>query len=241
MKLARALESQIREYIKRNGLKVGDRLEPERTLAVTFGVSRSSLRHALQRLATVGVLEIRPGSGVYVAEPGIKHFLRLSAQSSHEDIDFPVVLEARIILEPEMARLAARRADPEDIARGREALRQMAIDLDSKGTYSVEHDATFHLALARATHNRLLEGALAYLYQFNPDTLWRMSRNHLLNQADVAQEFYRDHEAVLDAIALRRGGKAALLMRNHSQKMLDLMVAEAAEPQPGDTSGASLP
>src|SRR2546427_6289572 len=107
---------QIKAMIAEGRLKSGDQLPPERDLAEKFLVSRTSVREALRALESLGLIEIRPGEGTFVREVSIESLIQplaLVMVSQREAIG--ELFEARRLLEPALAALAARRATPEEL------------------------------------------------------------------------------------------------------------------------------
>lgn len=191
--------AQLTSAIQLGALRFGDRLPSERTLAEQFGVSRATVRKATQVLAEAAVLEIRsghgPNSGIYVRSDVVPPTLAASTQALPLD-EIAGVLEARRVLEPRVAQLAGFLATPDDLSeleRIIEAQRDAADDtLAVRGL-----DASFHLAIARATHNATLVALMQTLQQ-----RLRLAR-HPLPLADEARLTIEIHERTADAIATR--------------------------------------
>src|SRR5437867_12526511 len=104
---------QVKQLIAEGRFKSGDRLPPERELAEKFVVSRTSVREALRALESLGLIDIRPGEGTFVREVSIDALvgpLALLMTTQREAIG--ELFEARRVLEPALAALAARRATP---------------------------------------------------------------------------------------------------------------------------------
>jgi GntR family transcriptional repressor for pyruvate dehydrogenase complex len=155
----------FKDLISDGILSPGGRLPPERDLAQNFGVSRSSLRQALKVLEIMGVISQRVGDGTYVnaaassilSEP--MNFLILL-----DGITFHELMEARLIVEPELAGRAAKRATPEDIA---ELSRVHAAMEESAGNPDrfVEYDLLFHQTLYRIAGNRVCSLMFTVVHQ----------------------------------------------------------------------------
>jgi GntR family transcriptional regulator, transcriptional repressor for pyruvate dehydrogenase complex len=191
--------AQVTSAIQLGALRFGDRLPSERTLAEQFGVSRATVRKATQVLADRAVLEIRsgqgPNSGIYVRSDVVPSSLTTSTQELPLE-EIAGVLEARRVLEPRVAQLAGFLATPDDLGeleRIIEAQREVADD-----TISVRGlDASFHLAIARATHNATLVALMQTLQQ-----RLRLAR-HPLPLADETRRTIEMHERTAHAIATR--------------------------------------
>lgn len=139
---------RLRAAIVEGRWPVGERIPPEPELMASLGVARGTLREALRALQYTGMLEIRRGDGTFVrARSEVPGALARSGASLDD------VLEARVALEPELARLAAERATPDDIEALREALIQRSQVSDEDW---VEVDVAFHEAVAKSAHNPIL-------------------------------------------------------------------------------------
>ena len=143
---------QLRDLVFRGELKPGEQLVPERELAQAFGVSRPTVREAINRLVTMGLVEHRQGQGTFVrSHEAAREHNPLAAiigrETSLEDL-----LEVRMGLEAQSALLAAERATPEDIQRLEENLAAMEEEY-GEGRLGIEQDVAFHMGLAYATKN----------------------------------------------------------------------------------------
>jgi GntR family transcriptional repressor for pyruvate dehydrogenase complex len=116
-------------------------------------------------------------------------------------------IEVRRMIEPEMGRLAAERATPDDIARMERCLEEMQADIDAGGNGS-EADAAFHATIAATTSNELL----ARIVQLIGDAI--REQRELFQTPDGARASLEEHRAILDAIR-RRDGEAAYAMTRH--------------------------
>lgn len=191
--------AQLTSAIQLGALRFGDRLPSERALAEQFGISRATVRKASQVLADAAVLEIRsghgPNSGIYVRSDVVPASLAASTEELPLE-EIAGVLEARRVLEPRVAQLAGFLATPDDLAeldRIIEAQRDVADD-----TMSVRGlDPSFHLAIARATHNATLVALMQTLQQ-----RLKLAR-HPLPVADEARLTIQIHERTAHAIATR--------------------------------------
>src|SRR5919204_1811477 len=126
---------QIKSMIAEGRLKSGDQLPPERDLAEKFVVSRTSVREALRALESLGLVEIRPGEGTFVREASVEALiepLALLMVSQREAIG--ELFEARRLLEPSLAALAATRATPEEIQEMERILEEQAREVMSGHT-----------------------------------------------------------------------------------------------------------
>lgn len=148
---------QLFRMIRSGTWKVGDRLPPEKELAEQLGVGRSTIREALQNLAAINVIESSAGHRTVIKSPTPGEIFRTDLVAFLlEDVTATELLEARMMIEPDCARLAAERGTAADFAEIEKVLlaHRKALDADDP-----VHDlgAAFHLAIARAARNRVAE------------------------------------------------------------------------------------
>lgn len=144
---------QLRDLIFRGELKPGEQLVPERELAQAFGVSRPTVREALNKLVTMGLVEHRQGQGTFVrSHEATREHNPLAAIIDRQETSLEDLLEVRMGLEAQSALLAAERATPEDIQRLEEILAAMEEEY-VEGRLGIEEDVAFHMGLAYATKN----------------------------------------------------------------------------------------
>ncbi|MDH7497170.1 MAG: FadR/GntR family transcriptional regulator [Syntrophomonadaceae bacterium] len=213
-KIYEEIMDQIKWLIVQGRFSPGQRLPAERELAESLGVSRASVREALSALAAMGILEVRPGEGTYVAQVGSSDTIEaLALVWSVEKHSLSELMEVRRVLEGEAAALAAQRADEEDLACMRSILEQMQATAD-RHEQGVDFDLHFHFAIARATHNRVLHRLINTLDSMMHRTFLR-DRQQMYASPGVAQRIIGEHQAVLEAIEGRDPAAARAGMLNH--------------------------
>jgi GntR family transcriptional regulator, transcriptional repressor for pyruvate dehydrogenase complex len=161
---------QIALKVKNGDLLAGDRLPPERELAARMRISRPTLREAVKVLAEAGVLEVRRGQsgGTFVASEVVpRDLLRSRAELRVSEV--AGVLEARRMLEPRVAQLAAVHADDDDFAAMESTIERQrelvgAGDVLDQEDLFLQLDLAFHLALARATRNSTVVQLMRQLF-----------------------------------------------------------------------------
>lgn len=156
-RLYEQIVQQIEESIRTGELRAGSQLPAERDLAKQFGVSRTAVREAIKALQEKGLVDAFPGRGTFVTN-GTSNSMRRSLDrlvKSGEESGQAYLVEVREILEPEIAALAALRADDEEIATMREAVTVMDNAAWDSDAY-IEADLDFHLALAEAAGNPIV-------------------------------------------------------------------------------------
>ncbi|WP_316805589.1 FadR/GntR family transcriptional regulator [Pedobacter nototheniae] len=188
--------NQLKQLISTGQLQPGDRLPAERMLAEKFGVGRSYVREAILKLEFYGLLKTNPQSGTYVAGMGIKVMDNLITDiiKFNKD-DFNALLEARYYLELDAIKLAAERRTEEDLVSLREAIEDFEHKIDS-GQDAVEEDMIFHIKIARASKNSVIESMILILI---PDLIKNISENKLCGENRGLQS-KREHREILKAI-----------------------------------------
>ena len=156
--LTESVSREIRRMILEGEVAPGDWLPPQPELAERFGVGLSTVREGIKGLTLLGILEPQPGRGTQVS-PEALHLLRLYdiSRARLEGLDLAHLLEARKTIEVALTVFAAERASAEDIARIEQALERMRESVGDSDAFT-EADLQFHLAVAQAGQNPLLEG-----------------------------------------------------------------------------------
>jgi len=207
-RLWRRIAEQIAALIDAGELAPGSRLPGERELAQRLAVSRPSLREALIALEIEGRVEVRGGSGVYVARPAPR-----GAMAEPEEAGPFEVLEARLLIEPDCAALAAARADAAGRARIAAALNRLRADAEA-GRFRVETDRGFHEAIAAATGNAMLERLVAELWRVQTAPL-AARLSSLAVSAARRRDTLGEHAAIAAAVTAGDAAAAKAAMRRH--------------------------
>jgi GntR family transcriptional repressor for pyruvate dehydrogenase complex len=219
---------QILQLVQEGYLSPGDRLPSERELASRLGVSRSSVREAMTALELLGTIQIKAGAGIFV---GSQANGRLAEQVAALAKEGPLeILEARLIIEPGVARLAALRRSQTDLQDMRLQISKMASELNS-GRNAWEPDWGFHEAIARAAQNPVLASMSDAMGQRMAHPMWTLMRSHNFEFAERAQRYLEDHRRILLAIEDGDGDAALKAMTRHISTILrDL----GSRPAPGE-------
>ena len=202
-----------------------NRLPTERQLAETLGISRRSVRRALEVLEAEGLVWRRQGAGTF-AGPRPE---TITAQDSFE-ANFSEVMEVRLRLEPQLAQLAALRASAPAIARMRDLIIRLEESDDADGREL--WDSALHREIARAAGNRFFLMIFDSMDRARLDEAWRALRERARSRANLAQTM-RQHRELVDAIAAHDPVRAGAAMRAHLMSVHDgilrLTTAEALE------------
>jgi len=185
-KLSAQISRQLVEAILSGHYASGDQLPPERDLAVMFNTSRVVVREALVALLSKGVLSTRQGRGTMVNAPEQWNTLDpMIIMLRDGDNTFDQLQEFRRIFEPELCALAAERVTPEEIVALR---RKSGLPLDDTIEEHINRDTDFHMAIARASKNPVLQIVMSSISE-----LLRESRRRsyvMPGQAAAAQELH---------------------------------------------------
>ena len=155
-RLYRQIAEQLRQLIASGEFAVGARLPAERELASQLGVSRPSVREALIALEVEGIIEVRTGSGIYVlAQHAAAKSLPAPAENTPTDWGPMEVMQARLLVEAEVAALAALHAKRQDLQAIAAALQQMKEE-SARGEMPRHGDEAFHQAVAHACGSSVL-------------------------------------------------------------------------------------
>lgn len=200
--------SSLRQLISAIQEKGDSRLPPEPKLAEQLGVSRGRLRTLLKKVEEEGLIWRHVGKGTFVGP----RKLDVDLSQWTEGVSVMESMGARLTFEPGMAVQAALHAKPADIsAMGRclDAMKQSQSYLDWK-----RHDAEFHAAIAKATHNSLVELLYELLNEQVSKVLEGRLKNIYVNRLPD-EKTYHQHEAILQAIASHDPDEASRVMREH--------------------------
>jgi GntR family transcriptional repressor for pyruvate dehydrogenase complex len=225
---------QVKQLIAEGRLKSGDRLPPERELAEKFVVSRTSVREALRALESLGFIEIRAGEGTFVRQVSVDALvgpLALMMTSQREAIG--ELFEARRVLEPAIAALAASRAAPDEVQEMERILESQAREV-AAGRTGLAEDAAFHTAVGAAAHNHAITRIVHAIMD-----LLTQSREESLNTPGRPTRSHQDHRRILQAIAKRNPSAARQAMLDHLVAVEGLVLGTASErPERGRRSDA---
>jgi GntR family transcriptional repressor for pyruvate dehydrogenase complex len=215
-RLYEQIVQQVEDSILKGQLKPGDQLPAERDLALSFGVSRTAVREAVKTLREKGLVEAYSGRGTFVTN-GTSQAMRQSfdlMMRSNQLDGSANLAELRLVLEPEIAGLAASRMEDQLLATMREAVATMERNLHDPEAY-VEADLDFHLALAEAVGNPLILSLLDSIVG-----LLREQRSRIFNVDGGPERGQFHHKRVLAAIEKRDAEAAREAMRAHLQQVL---------------------
>ncbi len=220
--LSTQIVAQVRDALFEKRLRPGDFLGSEKDLAERFGVSRIVARDALRTLEAQGIVEIKVGArgGARIARGNARLFAEaLAVQLDLAGVSVSEIMDAQRAIEALAAELAAENATAEDNARLRELLADAERKIDDTPAYT-KSCRDFHLAVAEASHNRVLVVQLISLQHVS----WP-AQNHTLTP-QVAQRILDVHRDLAGLIEMRDAAGARRLMDDHVKMIRARRVAE---------------
>jgi GntR family transcriptional regulator, transcriptional repressor for pyruvate dehydrogenase complex len=214
---------QVLSSIQDGTLAVGERLPSEAKLAELTGVGRTSVREALAALRLMGVVETRVGAGSYIATPldGTPTPMRAASEigdAISKSSEAVQLQEARAVFETGMVRLSAARWNSEKAEQFERLLAAMDEAADSEGYEDyIRLHRDFHLALARATDNAVVEATERSFLESMDHEGWKdMERqSYLPNRRDYLTNSAKEHRAIFEAVRTGDGAQASELVHKH--------------------------
>lgn len=205
----------------------GERLPPERILAATYGVGRSTVREALRTLVFMGAVRAVQGDGMYVGEGEdlvVERLFGLGLIMNRSSI--LEIVETREMLETEVVKLAAIRRTEDDINRLQGIMAEMRSNISNPKRASLP-DLDFHVTLARASNNRVLEFCTNGMR-----SLLESWMDKAVNSEEIVIDIVAEHQAILHAVISGDGDEAseamALHLRNASERLLNAIGSDAS-------------
>lgn len=215
-RISDAVAASLERRILEGSLKPGDRLSPERDLALELGVSRPSLREAIQKLASKGMVQSRQGGGTYVTHRLESTFFDpwQDMMGAHPNLREDL-LEFRRMLEGQAAEWAAERATEGDLTRLNQTFSALSLafaadDLERRSTA----DIAFHQAVGEASHNALIGHLSAALLRLMHDNI-RLNLGELKNIPAAGTLLLKQHTAIHNAIIERKPQAARAAAETH--------------------------
>src|ERR1700722_8920121 len=207
--------------------KAGQQIPPERVLCQQLGIARSSLREALKAMELIGMLESRVGEGTFVC-PRSEFLARplLWAFTGTDHAELADLMEARSLMEADLAGLAAKRGTPQELKRIEDTLHAMEHDIASSEAV-LESDMAFHLCVGQAAHNEVLANAAQLLR--NVLKYW-IHLKLMINR--VPAQALERHRVIYEAICRRDILASRTLMQEHLDETSVIITRLTAAPKP---------
>lgn len=209
---------KIRGTILSGEVRPGEFLPSRKELANRFGVGLSTVHEAIRALSAVGMLASRPGKGTWVREDALDTLVHPQAiRTRLGELRAHKVYEARAVIEIALTEMAAERATSEDVERIWDAMRRMEDSVEDNAAF-VEADLAFHLAVAKAGKNELLEQFYHLLRKLIVEVIHEM-----LNLPHVKEDSIPYQRAIVEAIEAGDPEKARQAAVEHMAYVDDLL------------------
>jgi len=211
--LSTYLSQQILALIRERQLKPGDRLPSARDLAAQFSVATPTIREALRRLQATGMIDIRHGSGIYVRREADRILLSNPSYGALEAQTIIQVIDARLLIEPHLAALAADNATDADIAALRSILDRAERALAHPDDRYIHANYELHVTIAESSGNIVLTHVVQSLLEMHATELHIVDPNSTL--AEIRARDHNFHQLVVSAIANQDEAAARDAMTEH--------------------------
>jgi len=217
---AEALRQQIEARIATGVWSAGSRLPTERSLATDFGIGRNTVRAVLADLEHDGRIERHVGRGTFVrpvsseqdGAPGTDSANAAALPFDIRNVNPTEVMEARLLIEPQLARLIVARASEREMEALNEIVRQGAT---ADGMAAFEYwDNELHRALAAASKNQYLIGIVDGIHKVRQSKAWGALRRRGLTE-ERQRHYQSDHEEIVRALTSRDPEAAQKAISDH--------------------------
>jgi GntR family transcriptional regulator, transcriptional repressor for pyruvate dehydrogenase complex len=205
---------QVRELIYKGVFKPEQQIPTERDLAASMEVSRTSVRNAIEKLVKLGLLRQIQGQGTFVSSPESRAGNPLSSAMSTDEATFSDLLEVRMGLECNAAKLAALRATESDLQAMCESIEEMTENLASTNIISTAADTAFHMAVTFSTKNPVLINLTRNFYDFLFVGI-KKNLSHMQEYEVAYEDVLEHHRVIFQHIKNRNPQKAHDAMRTH--------------------------
>jgi Transcriptional regulators len=231
-RLYQKIGNELKSLLTSGTFKIGDRLPPERDIAETFNVSRTVVREALIMLELEKLVAVKKGSGVYVIGLPDEFLSEKDREIEEEDFGPFELLQARQLLESNIAAFAASQIVKSDIIELRTIIEQERQTLEQEVLDDYSADEMFHVAIARATKNSILERLLEDLWSKRSSSkMWDQLQSRIIDHSYRKKWLY-DHERILQALQLKDSMAARHAMWQHLEnvKQTLMTVSDSEDP-----------
>lgn len=209
--LSESLSQRVLDLIKVEGLGAGDRLPSVRAMAELFSVAPPTLREALRRLQTTGIVELRHGSGVYVRHDQER---MVFANPNRTELDAATILDlldARLLIEPYLIALTAKRLAGPQLQELEAYLDEAQDYLDGSSDAQLQRvNMAFHCGIARFSGNRVLSQSLESLIE-----LYSAEQKAIQTVYDDRRGDYAEHRQILASLKKGNAAQSTKLMHAH--------------------------
>lgn len=215
-RLYQKIAATLREKITQGEWQIGEALPSERDLAKQLGVSRTSVREAIIALEVSDWVEVKMGSGVYIKNDLPNKVFDFNGVSPFS------LLQARLLIEPETAALAAQNMSDEALLAIKQAY-LMNVSDNIMGSTTHDGDRLFHIRIAEASGNDAYALILQKLLNEQSGELFTALRR-LYTPQDMPMRSQQEHYAILTALEQRDAMAAGQAMRLHLENVIDIFM-----------------
>lgn len=210
--LVNVISDYLMDSVISGELKPGDKLPSDRNLSLMFNVGRTSIREALKVLSVLGLINILPGQGTFIASGSTEFFLSpLSWTFLVGERNEKHVVEVRNIIEMESAKLAAENATAENLANLKDIFDQTTEAFNETDLKRfLDLDIDFHLAVAKCSHNPIIENLLLTSRKL----IKHISKSGMVSLEDISS-IYQEHVNIYHNIVSHNAADAVASMSDH--------------------------
>lgn len=213
-KLYIQIYNQIHEAIVSGQYQVGEKLPSERDLCSMFNVSRVPVREALSALELNGLVESMQGAGVYVRRTAS------AGEPPLQDVEPQDIIRARMVLEPDIARLAAGQIGEEQKAELRDIIERFREE-GKQDAYTTTVDREFHLFLARVGGNSLYLMMMELVFRTMEQRMWELILSRTIATQKYREQNNHEHLQIAQAVLEGRVDDAYTLMKAHMEQLYE--------------------
>jgi DNA-binding FadR family transcriptional regulator len=230
-KLYNLIMRRIFDLIKEENLKPGDKLPSERALATALSVSRASVRQAIAALSAKGAIVMRQGDGTYVSNPDAQTLESFGQFLAGSQIDPDEILEVRILVECEGARLCAIRADDQHLSLLQDILKEhekISPQWETPNTLNKE----LHTAIVQGAQNKALLRITDVVWDIMRSNMWPLLKKETTNTREQMELHWRQHKEIVSAICLHDSDGAYKAMYSHLstiKKDMDALISSSCQ------------
>jgi len=213
-KLYIQIYNQLHDAIVSGQYQVGEKLPSEKDLCTMFSVSRVPVREALSALELNGLVDSMQGAGVYVkrATP--------TQEELRQEVEPQDIIRARMVLEPDIARLAACQINEEQRAELRDIIERFKIEA-AEDVYTTSVDKEFHLFLAKTSGNSLYLMMMELIFKTMEQRMWELILSRTVATQKYRELNNREHLHIAQAVLDGRADDAYAFMKNHMEQLYE--------------------
>ncbi len=221
-KLSDVVVEEVLKAVENGRFKPGQKIPSEKVLTKEFGVSRTTLREAFQKLELLGKMSIRQGDGTYVNDdtPSASFYTHLNRALAIGDTAFTQFLEARECLESYACQLAANRATDTDVDKLNNIIRQQETAVNNPDDFA-EYDFFFHQALVEASKNPIILEFWTSIM-----ALIREEQGRITLIPGIMEQALKGHKRIIKAITQKDDKKAQTFLQEHLSLLPGVMLSE---------------